>query len=93
MLRVLAISLFLTLSPTCPHPSYAQDPGPLEDPVVIKVIRLNYADAEHLASVLAPLLSSEGRVVAYRPTNSLIIRDRASIVKGLVMIIKGNLDP
>jgi type II secretory pathway component GspD/PulD (secretin) len=59
----------------------------------VQVIHLDYADAEHLASVLAPLLSKDGRVVAYGPTNSLIIRDRASLVKDLVKIVQGASDP
>jgi type II secretory pathway component GspD/PulD (secretin) len=50
---------------------------------------LDYADAEYLVSILQPLLSKEGTVVAYRPTNSLIIKERASLVKRLVEIIKG----
>lgn len=70
------------------HPQ-AQEQKPLEDPIVIQVIELDYANAEHLASVLAPLLSKEGHVVPYRPTNSLIIKDRASVVKRLMEIIKG----
>jgi type II secretory pathway component GspD/PulD (secretin) len=74
------------------YPSYAQEAKPSRDPIVIRVIHLDYADAEYLASVLAPLLSKEGRVVAYRPTNSLIIKDRASLVKTLVKIIKGEPD-
>ena len=72
---------------------WAQEARPIRDPIVIQVIHLEYADAEHLAVVLAPLLSKEGRVVAYPPTNSLIIRDRASLVKKLVTIIKGKPDP
>jgi len=74
------------------HPSYAQEAKPLRDPIVIQVIHLDYADAEHLAYVLAPLLSMDGRIVAYKPTNSLIIKDRASLVKRLVEIIKGEPD-
>ena len=88
---VLILALFLPLIYL--HPSYAQGERPLGDPIVIQVICLDYADAEHLASVLAPLLSKEGRVVAYRPTNCLIIRDRASLVKRLVKIIKGSSEP
>jgi type II secretory pathway component GspD/PulD (secretin) len=65
----------------------------LREPIVVQVIHLDYADAEHIASVLAPLLSKDGRVVAYTPTNSLIIRDRASLVKELLKIIKGVPDP
>ena len=70
------------------HPSYAQGERQLEDPIVIQVIHLDYADTEQLASVLALLLSKEGRVVAHRPRNTLIIKDRASLVKRLVKMIK-----
>jgi type II secretory pathway component GspD/PulD (secretin) len=54
--------------------------------------RLDYADAGYLASILQPLLSREGTVVAYRPINSLIIKERASLVKRLVEITKGVSD-
>ena len=93
MLRLLGFLLFINLSLICLHPSYAQERRHFRDPVVIQVIQLNYADAEHLAAILAPLLSKEGRVVAYTPTNSLILKDRASIVKRLVEIVKGKPDP
>ena len=73
--------------------AFSQQAAPLTDPIVIQVIHLDYADAEHLASVLAPFLSKEGRIVAYEPTNSIVIRDRASLVKRLVKIIKGASDP
>ena len=95
MLKLLGFFLIICLPSiySHPHPSYAQEARPLKDPIVIKVIHLDYADAEHLASILAPLLSSEGRVVAYSPTNTIIIKDRASLVKKLVKIIKGSPDP
>lgn len=75
---------------TQPHVSYAQVGHPLRDPIVIRVLHLNYADANHLASVLAPLLSKEGIIVPYVPTNTLIIKDRKSVVEGLAKTIKGN---
>jgi type II secretory pathway component GspD/PulD (secretin) len=90
-LFTLALILFIAL--IYPNPSYTQETKPSRDPIVIQVIHLDYADAKHLASVLAPLLSVDGRLVAYRPTNSLIIKDRASLVKRLVQIIKGDPDP
>ena len=62
---------------------------PLQDPMVIKVIRLEHAQAEGLASLLRPLLTEEGRMTAYAPTNTLIIRDRQSLVEQLVKVIKG----
>ena len=71
------------------HSSDAQKRRPPRDRIVIQIIELDYAQAEHLASVIAPLLSPEGRVVAYPHTNTLIIKDKAYIVKRLVEIIKG----
>lgn len=72
--------------------SLAQARGVRGDPIVIVIIDLDYANADQLAAVLTPLLSPEGRIVAYRRTNSLIIKDRASNVKRLVEIIKGPID-
>ena len=61
--------------------------------MVVKVIRLDHADAQRLASVLRPLLTKDGRIAAYSPTNTLIIRDRKSIVEQLVKVIKGENEP
>ena len=72
-----------------PNRAHLQKAKSQRDQVVIQVIQLDYADAEHLATVLAPLLSPTGRIVAYARTNSLIIKDKASVVKRLVEIIKG----
>jgi len=64
-----------------------------EDPIIIQIIELEYADAEQLAETLKPLLSPQGRITAYAPSNSLIIKDRRSIVEALVKAIKGKLEP
>ena len=72
--------------------SSAQNRAVRGDPVVVIIIDLDYADAENLAALLAPLLSPHGRIVAYSRTNSLIIRDKASVVKRLVEVIKGPVD-
>lgn len=74
------------------YPSHAWAGNPLRDPIVIQVIHLNYADAEHLASILAPLLSKEGVIVPYAPTNTLIVKDRKSVVKELGKIMKGTAE-
>jgi len=87
LLSVLALILLITL-PSFHSPS-TQAKAPKGDPIVIQVVQLDYAEADHLAAVLAPLLSKEGRIVSYSRTNSLIIRDKASVVKSLVQIIKG----
>ena len=57
--------------------------------IVVCMIQLEHADAEHLASVLKPFLSPEGSLTPYRPTNTLIIRDREPVVNMLSEIIKG----
>jgi general secretion pathway protein D len=72
--------------------SFSQHAGPRDDPIVIQIIELDYADAEDLAKVLAPFLSKEGSITAYSPSNSLIIKDRKSIVRELVKVIKGQND-
>ena len=72
-----------------PNHAHAQKFMSQRDQVVIQVIQIDYGDAEHLTTVLASLLSPTGRIVSYARTNSLIIKDKAAVVKKLVEIIKG----
>jgi len=58
--------------------------------IVVCMIQLEHAAAEELAEVLQPLLSPAGRIVPYRPTNTLIIRDRTSVVEQLSIVITGS---
>jgi len=90
VLRFSRLLFLVLLGLLCALPAYAQKSRSRREPIVIHVIQLDYADAEHLASVLAPFLSKEGRIVPHTPTNSLIIKDRKSVVEALVKIIKGN---
>jgi type II secretory pathway component GspD/PulD (secretin) len=57
--------------------------------IIVCMIQLEHADAEHLASVLKPFLSPQGSIVPEVHTNTLIIKDRASIVNMLAEVIKG----
>ena len=57
--------------------------------VIVCMIQLEHADAEYLATVLKPFLSSQGSIVSDVHTNTLIIKDRVSIVNMLAEIIKG----
>jgi type II secretory pathway component GspD/PulD (secretin) len=75
------------------QPLNAQQSAIPGDPIIIQIIELEYADAEQLAETLKPLLSPQGRITAYGPSNSLIIKDRKSIVEALVKAIKGKLEP
>lgn len=90
--KLLGFLLIMFLLWIHPHLSRAQTGGSRRDPIVIRVVQLDHANAEHLSSVLAPLLSRDGRIVPYAPTNTLIIKDRASLVQKLVTIIKGPVD-
>jgi type II secretory pathway component GspD/PulD (secretin) len=71
--------------------SFAQYPAPRNEPIVIKIVQLEHADAEELATVLRSFLSKDGSITAYGPSKSLIIKDRKSIVRELVNVIKGDL--
>ena len=57
--------------------------------IVVCMIQLDHADAEHLAAVLRPFLSPDGSLSPYTPTNTLIIRDRQPVVDMLSEVIKG----
>jgi type II secretory pathway component GspD/PulD (secretin) len=63
-----------------------------QENVTFCVLPLEYAHAEQLADVLAPFLSPQGRIVAYPPTNALIIKDYPSVVRMLIQAIKGKSD-
>ncbi len=87
-LASMVLSLFLLLNSSY---SFSQYPAPRDEPIVIQIVQLEHADAEELAEVLRPFLSKDGRITAYGPANSLIIKDRKSIVRELVKVIKGRL--
>lgn len=89
VVRCFAVLLFMAWLCLAPLVVHGEHPRPLREPIVTKVIRLDHADAQRLASVLRPLLTRDGLITAYAPTNTLIIRDRASLVKQLVKVIKG----
>ncbi len=56
------------------------------------MVPLEHADAEQLADTLAPFLSPQGKISAYSPTNTLIIKDQPSVVRMLIKAIKGRSD-
>lgn len=70
----------------------AREPSYRTEPIVIHVIDLDHADADHLASILRLFLTKDGKIIPYGPTNSLVIKDRRSIVKELIRILKGDLE-
>jgi len=62
------------------------------NPMTLCLLPLDHADAEELAAVLAPFLSPSGTIVPYTHSNTLIIKDKLSIVKQLIKAVKGSAD-
>ncbi len=63
-----------------------------QERVIICMVPLEHADAEQLADTLTPFLSPQGKISAYSPTNTLIIKDQPSVVRMLIKAIKGRAD-
>ena len=70
----------------------AQEPILPDSKMILCILPLEHANAEELAAALAPFLSSSGTIAPYPPTNTLIIRDKASIVVMLIKAVKGSED-
>jgi len=83
----ITLAFSIVLIPTCF--SHAQAQKSSGERIVVCMLQLVHADAEELAAVLQPLLSPAGSIVPYRPTNTLIIKDRASVVEKLSTVIRG----
>jgi type II secretory pathway component GspD/PulD (secretin) len=91
MIKFLALCVSVSLFPALflVGFSLAQGQRPTGERIVVCMIQLEHADAEELAAVTTPLLSPEGSITPYQPTNTLIIKDRASVVDKLSIAIKG----
>lgn len=63
-----------------------------DNQTIICLLTLEHADADQLVPVLSPFLSPLGKITAYVPTNTLIIKDRAAIVQKIVKVVKGHSD-
>jgi type II secretory pathway component GspD/PulD (secretin) len=63
-----------------------------ENRMIVCLLTLEHANAEQLVTVLSPLLSPNGTITAYAPTNTLIIKDSSSIVQMIVKAVKGKPD-
>lgn len=59
-----------------------------EDKIVTQLVHLKYADPNEVKQLIAPLVSRSSVVLAYQPTNMLIITDVYSNVQRLLGIIK-----
>ena len=79
----------LALVLLCAGFSLAQQEKTLGGRIIVCMVQVEHADVDYLVSVLEPFLSSEGRIVPYKPTNTLIIKDREPVVNMLAEVIKG----
>src|SRR5262245_46640923 len=61
--------------------------SPTSESFVTQLIPLQYADANDIRGLLTPLVSKESSLLAYAPTNSLIVTDTVSNINRLLKII------
>ena len=59
-----------------------------EDKLVTQIIPLQHASAGEVRKILVPMISRQGLLVAYAPTETLILADYASNIRRLLRIIK-----
>ncbi len=59
-----------------------------DDRVITQLIPLIYADSQEIRKLLAPLVSKQGVMVAYEPTDTLILTDYQSNIQRLLHIIE-----
>jgi general secretion pathway protein D len=67
---------------------FSDDMAESDDKVVSRIVPLAYADASEMRKLLTPLVSKSSIIMAYSPTNTLIITDVQSNIKRLLSIIK-----
>jgi len=60
------------------------DPG---DRIVTRIVPLKFVDAESIAPILRPLTSGKDSIVAYAPTNTLIMIDANSNIERILEIL------
>jgi general secretion pathway protein D len=61
---------------------------PVSDRFVTRLIPLSYIDAEAITNTLKPLISSNASMVAYPPTNTVILTDAATNISRILSILR-----
>jgi general secretion pathway protein D len=57
------------------------------DKMITQVVPLEYASSDDIRNLFTPLISKDGMIVSYKPTNHLVITDRSSNIHRLLTII------
>jgi len=65
-----------------------EDADSPEDRVVTQIIPLKYADPEEVKRLLAPLIPKNSVILAYSPTNTLVVTDVYSNIRRLMRILE-----
>ncbi len=61
---------------------------PHSDRFITRLIPLRYIDAEAIAETLKPLVSKDASLVAYAPTNTVILTDAATNISRILSIVR-----
>lgn len=67
--------------------TYAGNYFPNSDQLITRIVKLKYINAEEVQKTLRPIVNQSGDMVAYSPTNSLIVTDLGSNVERITNII------
>ena len=59
-----------------------------DDRIITQIVPLAYADSQEVRKLLAPMVSKQGVVIAYAPTDILIITDFQSNIQRLLRIVE-----
>ena len=63
-------------------------PSPNRDQFVTRLIPLRYIDAEAITNTIKPLVSKDASMVAYGPTNTIILTDTGANIRRLLRILE-----
>ena len=61
---------------------------PFRDRYITRLIPLQYIDAEAITNTLKPLVSKDASMVAYAPTNTIILTDSSSNIRRILSILQ-----
>ena len=70
------------------HEGKEADSVKVDEKMITQIIPLEYALAEELRNLFTPLISKDGAIIAYKPTNHLVITERASNIHRLLKIVE-----
>jgi len=60
----------------------------VEDRMVTQIIPLGHASSDEVRNIFTPLVSKDGMILSYKPTNHLILTERSSNIHRLLRIIE-----